>query len=137
MQDTFSSEEIAELRLLLEIEKIKKVKLMYSQLMDSRDIDALADRQIAAGLDLPAAFQPAIAMDPMTSQHRGWNPALALWAAKTRKVVIGMGIDEADPARPRSHPAAGGDGAARGGRAVIHRAVRRRCRDLHRRRGPP
>lgn len=39
----FTPEEIAELRNLLEIEKIRKVKLLYSQLMDSRDIDALAD----------------------------------------------------------------------------------------------
>jgi hypothetical protein len=63
----------------------------------------VADRQIAAGLDLPAAFQPAIAIDPMTSQRRGWNPSLALRAAKTRKVVIGMGIDEA-PAQRNAPP---------------------------------
>lgn len=37
----FSAEEIAELRRLLEIEKIRKVKLYYSQLMDMRDIDGL------------------------------------------------------------------------------------------------
>jgi hypothetical protein len=55
----------------------------------------VADRHVAVGLDLPAAFEPAIAIDPMTSQRRGWNPSLALRAAKTRKVVIGMGIDEA------------------------------------------
>jgi hypothetical protein len=59
----------------------------------------VADRQIAVGLDLPPAFQPAIAIDPMTSQRPGWNPSLALRAAKTRKVVIGMGIDEAGPAQ--------------------------------------
>ncbi|WP_143039757.1 MULTISPECIES: hypothetical protein [Bradyrhizobium] len=59
----------------------------------------VADRQIAAGLDLPAAFHPAIAIDPMTSQRRGWNPSLALRAAKTRKVVIGMGTDEAGAAQ--------------------------------------
>lgn len=35
--------ELTELRKLLEIEKIRKVRLLYSQLMDSRDIDALAD----------------------------------------------------------------------------------------------
>ena len=54
----------------------------------------VADRCIAAGFDLPAAFQVAIAIKPMTDQRRGWNPALALRAAKTRKVVIGMGIVE-------------------------------------------
>jgi hypothetical protein len=40
---------------------------------------------------MPAAFQPTIAIKPMTSQRRGWNPALTLRAAKTRKVVIGIG----------------------------------------------
>jgi hypothetical protein len=50
----------------------------------------VADWRIAAGLDLPAAFQLAVALDPMTSQRQGWNPALALRAAKTRKVVIGI-----------------------------------------------
>ena len=44
MSDAFTSEEIKELRTLLEIEKIKKTKLLYSQLMDSRDIDGLAER---------------------------------------------------------------------------------------------
>jgi hypothetical protein len=43
MSDAFTSEEIKELRTLLEIEKIKKTKLLYSQLMDSRDIDGLAE----------------------------------------------------------------------------------------------
>src|SRR5260370_41768194 len=47
-------------------------------------------RRIAGGL-LPAALEPTVALDPMTSQRRSWNPALALLAAKTRKVVIGMG----------------------------------------------
>ena len=37
----FTADEIAELRKLLEIEKIRKVKLFYSHLMDMRDIDAL------------------------------------------------------------------------------------------------
>jgi hypothetical protein len=53
----------------------------------------VADKCIAARLGLPAAFQPAIAIDPMTSQRRGWNPAPALRAAKTRKVVIGTGFN--------------------------------------------
>jgi hypothetical protein len=39
----FTPEEIADLRKLLEIEKIRKVKNLYSQLMDMRDIDALID----------------------------------------------------------------------------------------------
>ncbi len=44
MADTsLSAEEIRELRALLDVEKIRKVKLLYSQLMDSRDIDALAE----------------------------------------------------------------------------------------------
>jgi len=43
MSDAFTPEEIQELRTLLEVEKIKKVKLLYSQLMDSRDIDGLAE----------------------------------------------------------------------------------------------
>ncbi len=34
--DAFTAEEIAELRTLLEIEKIRKVKNLYSQLMDAR-----------------------------------------------------------------------------------------------------
>src|ERR1700721_2147569 len=51
------------------------------------------DRRIAVGLGLPAAFQPAIAIEPMTSQRRGWNSALAPRAAKTRKVVIGVGCN--------------------------------------------
>lgn len=37
-----TGEEIKEFRKYLEIEKIKKTKLLYSQLMDSRDIDGLA-----------------------------------------------------------------------------------------------
>ena len=36
-----SAEEIRELRMALEIEKVKKVKLLYSQLMDARDIEGL------------------------------------------------------------------------------------------------
>lgn len=38
-----TGEEIKEFRKYLEIEKIKKVKLLYSQLMDSRDIEGLAE----------------------------------------------------------------------------------------------
>ena len=37
----FTTDEIRELRKLLEVEKIRKVKNLYSQLMDARDWDAL------------------------------------------------------------------------------------------------
>lgn len=40
---SFSPEEVKKLRQLLEIEEIKKVKLLYSQLMDLRDVDGLAE----------------------------------------------------------------------------------------------
>ncbi|MBT6586446.1 MAG: SnoaL-like domain-containing protein, partial [Gammaproteobacteria bacterium] len=39
----FNEEEIRELRELLEKEKIRKLKQLYSHLMDSGQIDALAD----------------------------------------------------------------------------------------------
>ena len=39
----FTREEMQELRELLEKEKIRKLKLLYSHLMDSNQIDALAD----------------------------------------------------------------------------------------------
>jgi hypothetical protein len=53
------------------------------------------------GLGLPTAFQPAISIEPMTSEHRGWRPALARFrrAAKTRQVVIGMHDGSARPRR--------------------------------------
>lgn len=42
MTDTsFTAEEIADLRRLLDIEKIRKVKTLYSQLMDARDWDGM------------------------------------------------------------------------------------------------
>ncbi len=40
-ESPFTPDEIVELRKLLEIEKIRKVKNFYSHLMDMRDIDAL------------------------------------------------------------------------------------------------
>jgi hypothetical protein len=40
----------------------------------------------------------------MTDQHRGWNPALALRAAKTRKVVIGMDFVERPSPLQRNAP---------------------------------
>src|SRR5260370_39187656 len=64
----------------------------------------VADRRIAVGFGLPAAFQAAIAIEPMTDQRRGWNPALALRAAKTRKVVIGMGFVEKPGPAQRNAP---------------------------------
>ena len=64
----------------------------------------VVDRFIAAGLGLPAAFQPAIAIGPMTDQYRGWNPALALRAAKTRKVVVGMDFVERPSPPQRNAP---------------------------------
>jgi hypothetical protein len=39
----FTPEEIAELRTLLEVEKIRKLRNLYSQLMDLQDIDGLAN----------------------------------------------------------------------------------------------
>lgn len=49
-------------------------------------------RRIAACLSLPSAFQPAVAIDPMTGERRRWSPALACRrrAANSRKVVIAM-----------------------------------------------
>src|ERR1700726_2389261 len=64
----------------------------------------VAERCIAVGLGLPAAFQPAVAIEPMTDQRRGWNPALALRAAKTRKVVIGKGFVEKPGPAQRNAP---------------------------------
>jgi len=45
MQDAspFSADEIAELRRLLEVEKVRKVAQLYSQLMDARDFAAMAE----------------------------------------------------------------------------------------------
>jgi hypothetical protein len=39
----FTPEEVSKLRELLEIEEIRKVRLLYSHLMDSHRIDELAD----------------------------------------------------------------------------------------------
>jgi hypothetical protein len=52
------------------------------------------------GLGQPTAFQPAVAIEPMTSEHRGWRPTLACFrrAAKSRQVVIAM-HDGFTPAR--------------------------------------
>src|SRR5579872_4132884 len=40
---SLTADEIAELRKLLEIERIRKVRVLYTQLMDGREIDALVD----------------------------------------------------------------------------------------------
>ncbi|MDB5640669.1 MAG: hypothetical protein JWP51_5577 [Bradyrhizobium sp.] len=42
--------------------------------------------------DLPAAFEPAVAIKPMTGKHRRWRPALARCrrVAKPRQVVIAI-----------------------------------------------
>jgi hypothetical protein len=42
-EDAFTAEEIKELRSLLEIEKIRKVKNLYSHLMDSRQLEAMME----------------------------------------------------------------------------------------------
>jgi hypothetical protein len=41
-EDIFTADEVKELRRLLEIEKIRKVKNLYSHLMDSRDLEGMA-----------------------------------------------------------------------------------------------
>jgi hypothetical protein len=60
--------------------------------------------RVAVGRGLPMAFQVAIAIDPMTSQRRGWNPPPALRAANTRKVVIGRGFAEKPGSAQRGAP---------------------------------
>ena len=42
-EETLTPEEIGELRKLLEIERIKKVRVLYTHLIDGREIDGLAD----------------------------------------------------------------------------------------------
>jgi hypothetical protein len=41
IENAFTADELKELRKLLEIEKIRKVKNLYSHMMDSRDIDGM------------------------------------------------------------------------------------------------
>jgi hypothetical protein len=54
-----------------------------------------------AGLGLPTAFQPATAIEPMTSERRGWRPVLACFrrAAKPRQVVIAVNDGSTGPRR--------------------------------------
>ena len=65
----FTADEIKELRKLLEIEKIRKVKQMYSHLMDGRDIPALA--QIVAE-DCVCVFGPYGTWTGRDQIHKGW-----------------------------------------------------------------
>jgi len=61
----------------------------------------IGDRRIAVGL--PAAFEPAAAIEPVTGERRGWRPAPARCrrAAKPRQVVIGIGcVGKAGLAQP-------------------------------------
>jgi ketosteroid isomerase-like protein len=69
MEAIFSKEEIAELRLLLDIEKIKKVKMMYSHLMDSGDMEGLA--QIVAE-DAVCEFGPYGTWCGRDEIYAGW-----------------------------------------------------------------
>ena len=68
--ETFSAEEMAELRKLLDIEKIRKVKQMYSHLMDSRDIDALAEILTE---DAICEFGPYGTWTGKAEIHAGWK----------------------------------------------------------------
>jgi hypothetical protein len=54
-----------------------------------------------ASLGLPTALQPAISIEPMTSQRRGWRPALGCFrrAAKARQIVIGIHDGSTRPRR--------------------------------------
>jgi ketosteroid isomerase-like protein len=70
MEPSFTAEEIADLRTLLDIERIKKVKLMYSHLMDSRDIDALVD--ICAD-DVVCHFGPYGTWRGREEVYQGWK----------------------------------------------------------------
>src|SRR5712664_4129652 len=67
----------------------------------------IANRLVGTALGLPAAFQPAVALEPMTGQRRGWRPALARCrrAAEARQVVIGIGvIEKPDLVQPLRNP---------------------------------
>jgi hypothetical protein len=51
-------------------------------------------RRIAIGFGVPAAFEPAVANEPMAGQRAGWNPAPARCCemAKSRPVVVAMHV---------------------------------------------
>ena len=70
MSDAFTPEEIKELRTLLDVEKIRKIKLLYSQLMDSRDIDALVE---ILSDDAVCEFGPYGVWNGKAEIHAGWK----------------------------------------------------------------
>lgn len=65
----FTADEVKELRKLLEIEKIRKVKNMYSHLMDGRDIPALAN---IVAEDCVCIFGPYGTWTGRDQIHKGW-----------------------------------------------------------------
>lgn len=69
-QDSFTAEEMAELRKLLEVEKIRKVKNMYSQLMDARDIDGLTEILTE---DAICEYGPYGTWNGKAEIHAGWK----------------------------------------------------------------
>ena len=70
MSDQLTPEEARALRELLDIEKIRKLKLLYSQLMDSRDIDALVE---ILSEDAVCEFGPYGTWRGKTEIHEGWK----------------------------------------------------------------
>ena len=62
-EQPFTAEEIRELRTLLDVTKIKKVKDLYSMLMDGRDYDALTEKMAAIKKQYPAVSQFFLAAD--------------------------------------------------------------------------
>jgi hypothetical protein len=67
---SFTADEVAELRKLLEIEKIRKLRQLYSQLMDGCEIDALA--QIMAE-DAICEFGPYGSWYGRAEIHANWK----------------------------------------------------------------
>lgn len=65
-----TAEEIRKVRELLEIEAIKKVRLLYSHLVDARDIDALID--IMAD-DAVCEYGPYGTWNGKEEIHEGWK----------------------------------------------------------------
>ncbi|MBI1178983.1 MAG: DUF4440 domain-containing protein [Alphaproteobacteria bacterium] len=66
----FTPDEVKELRKLLDVEKIRKVKQMYSHLMDSRNIDALAE---ILAEDAVCEFGPYGTWHGKKEIHEGWK----------------------------------------------------------------
>jgi ketosteroid isomerase-like protein len=67
---SLTADEVAELRKLLEIEKIRKLRQLYSQLMDGQEIDALA--QIMAE-DAVCEFGPYGTWHGRKQIHENWK----------------------------------------------------------------